>query len=78
MLLFINFYLVFSFVCEQLSLSLSRSHVSSKHGALASSAGTGHADVDQNGGVHAVGGRGAKGVGVGGEAHVRAGGGKVE
>ena len=53
-------------------------HLSSEHGALAGSAGTGHADVDQDGSVYAVGGRGAKGVCVGGEAHILAGGGKVE
>ena len=53
-------------------------YLSSEHGALASSAGTGHADVDQDGSVYAVGGRGAEGVRVGGEAHVRAGGRKVE
>ena len=57
---------------------LSLARLISEHGALASSAGTGHADVDQDGSVHAVGGRGAKGVRVGGEAHVLAGGGKVE
>ena len=61
-----------------LSLSLSLSYWSSEHGALASSAGTGHADVDQDGSVYAVCGRGAKGVRVGGEAHVLAAGGKVK
>ena len=69
---------MFSIYSNALSLAPLLSYLSSEHGALTSSTGTGHADVDQDGSVHAVSGRGTKGARVGGEAHVFAGGGKVE